>query len=190
MDTTSTRYSQLPESQLEMLLRLEENYPGLRFDSGFLGSVPVQAEGRLGSRWFFFRFRYDHASLVVGSPDSRTANGQRKRARIKALRKLRRNAVMDDFSRFLALRDLQPGADGLEHFPSHRIRAAGISDVTGEPYAGTLEPEEAASLFSRLMKELQPAPKRSGPIGRRSLGKSLRGRTRASVSCRHVISKN
>ena len=48
---------------------LEQAYPGLRFESGFEGAVPVQAWGRTptGDR-FYFRWRGRTAGLTVGPP--------------------------------------------------------------------------------------------------------------------------
>lgn len=189
MNSPSPRYARIPESQRDMLLQLEEKYPGLRFDTGFLGSVPVQAEGRLGARWFYFRFRYDHASLIVGSPDRRAGSGQKKRARRKALRTLRRSTSLDMFDKFLAEQDLKPGRDGLEHYPQYLTRFAGISGVTGERYAGSLEDDEAAALFSELMDSLTDVTKADRPTGFRNLARTRRGRTKPSTSGLHVITK-
>lgn len=48
---------------------LEESYPGLRFEAGLEGAVPVQAWGRVpsGDR-FYFRWRGRRAGLTVGPP--------------------------------------------------------------------------------------------------------------------------
>lgn len=173
-----------------MLLELEQAYPGLRFDTGFLGSVPVQAEGRLGNRWFYFRFRYDGASLAVGSPNTRTAHGRKKKAVRRARRQLRRNVPMDGLARHMALSTLKAGPDALERHPEYRTRASYIAGVTGDPYAGSLEDAEAGELFSRLMDALQPVPARTEPVGKRFFARSRRGRTGRSETGRHVITKN
>lgn len=189
MAKTRPRYTQIPETQKPALKELEQMYPGLRFDTGFLGSVPVQAQGKLGSRWFYFRFRYDCASLTVGSPDTMRENGRLERSRRKARRKLRRQVPMDDFDRLLLLQDLEPGFNRLEHFPQHQVRASCLSDVTGERYAGSLEDEEAVQLFAALMDTLQPVPPPAEPMGPRFFCRSRRGRTPRSETGRHVITK-
>jgi hypothetical protein len=145
-------------SHQEAVDRLEARYAqhGLRFDSGFAGALPVQASGRIGRRFFYFRFRHDSASLSVGSPDHRRNASYAKRDRRRALRTLRRKgAPLDTFDRFLAQRSLTPDR-GLSRHPSILVRYAVINDVTGEEYAGTLEQAQAEQLFVRLFDDLKP----------------------------------
>lgn len=55
---------------LEVVTALEARFPTLRMKrwgeqvAGF-GHTPVQAEGKLGERPFYFRYRHDHACLAV-----------------------------------------------------------------------------------------------------------------------------
>lgn len=51
-------------SHLEAVERLEAKYAGhgFRFDTGFAGSLPVQASGRIRRRYFYVRFHSDGAS--------------------------------------------------------------------------------------------------------------------------------
>lgn len=44
---------------------IEHNYPEFKFIS-YGGFAPVQAFGNFGSKFFYFRFRGDYASLTVG----------------------------------------------------------------------------------------------------------------------------
>ena len=161
---TSRLYRNVPESHKDVIASLTERYAGqgIRFDTGFVGSVPVQASGRIGRRFFYFRFRGDCASLTIGSRNRREDGSFYKRDRTKALRTLRRWADDGDpfsLERFIAERNLKRNAT-LDRHPSVPVRYAVINDVTGEPYNGFLEPEEAAELFARLMDSLQPCTHR------------------------------
>lgn len=157
---TSRLYRNVPETQEAVIAALTQRYAdqGIRFDTGFLGSVPVQASGRIGRRFFYFRFRGDHASLTIGSRNRRADGSYFKRDRTKALRTLRRWKDDGDpigFARFIAERNLKRNTT-LDRHPNRIVRYAGISDVTGEPYNGFLETNEAAELFIRLMDGLEP----------------------------------
>lgn len=44
---------------------IEHDYPEFKFIS-YGGFAPVQAFGKFGSKFFYFRFRGDYASLTVG----------------------------------------------------------------------------------------------------------------------------
>jgi hypothetical protein len=140
--------------------RLEAKYAhlGLRFDTGFAGSVPVQANGRIGRRFFYFRFRGDTASLKIGSPEHGRDASMRKDRRVKARRKLRRKDDSGFFGLHGAYFDLRRD-DGFSRYPSVVVRYAVINDVTGEPYNGSLEQDEAEALFVQLMENLVPARK-------------------------------
>jgi hypothetical protein len=155
---SSRLYRNVRPEQEAVVAALTERYAeqSIRFDTGFVGSIPVQACGRIGRRFFYFRFRGDTASLTIGSPDHRRAASQAKHARRKALRKLRRGQDDDGFGGFMTKRDLRRDT-GLDRHPSHAVWYAVHHDVTGERYAGELEPEEAAELFIDLMSRLQPA---------------------------------
>lgn len=157
---TSRLYRNVPESQEGIIAALTERYAGqrIRFDTGFVGSVPVQASGRIGRRFFYFRFRGDYASLTIGSRNRREDGSHFKRDRTRALRTLRRlKGDQDpmDLWLYVAQRDLKRNTT-LDRHPNLVVWHAGISDVTGEPYNGFLEPEEAAELFIRLMDGLEP----------------------------------
>lgn len=93
-------------SHLETVERLEAKYAehGLRFDSGFAGSVPVQASGRIGRRYFYFRFRHDSAPLSIGSPDHGRNAAHAKRDRRRSLRTLRRKQEYPGHPRALLCR--------------------------------------------------------------------------------------
>lgn len=153
-------YRNVPDAQEQLIALLTDKYAarGIRFDTGFVGSVPVQCSGRIGRRYFYFRFRSDSASLTVGSADHRRDASHAKHARRKALRKLRRG-VSDDWFGFMAKGDLKRDTR-LDRHPSNAVWYATINDVTGEQYAGGLEPEECAEIFIQLMDRLAPVPPR------------------------------
>lgn len=127
----NVRYN-IPDSQAGLISELEAKYADrrIRFDTGFVGSVPVQASGRIGRRYFYFRFRHDSASLKVGSPEHKRDSGQDKTRRRKARRAMRRGPA-DGMAAFFARRDLCRGYDPLSTFPSHVLRYAVVNDVTG-----------------------------------------------------------
>jgi hypothetical protein len=157
---TSRLYRNVPDSQEEVVAALTRRYAEqrIRFDTGFVGSVPVQASGRIGRRFFYFRFRGDTASLTVGSRSRRKDGSYFRRDRTKALRTLRRWKDDGDplgLELFIAHRNLKRNTT-LDRHPSVPVRYAVVNDVTGEPYNGFLETDEAAELFIRLMDSLQP----------------------------------
>jgi hypothetical protein len=160
---TQPLYRNIRPEQEDLIASLTERYAdqNIRFDTGFVGSVPVQACGRIGRRFFYFRFRGDTASRTIGSPDLRRAASRAKHARRKALRKLRRGIKDDWFGDFMTARDLRRDTS-LDRHPSRAVWYAVLNDVTGERYAGELEQEESAELFVELMGRLQlagPEPK-------------------------------
>jgi hypothetical protein len=151
----------VPEEQEELIASLTERYPdqSIRFDTGFVGSVPVQCSGRIGRRYFYFRYRHDCASLTNGSADLRRDASRAKHARRKSLRALRRGVSDDWFGSFFIHSSLRRNT-ALDRHPSEATWFAVINDVTGEEYAGCLEPEEAAEFFVQLMASLVRVPPR------------------------------
>jgi hypothetical protein len=158
---TSRLYRNVLSDQEELIAALTERYASqnIRFDTGFVGSIPVQASGRIGRQYFYFRFRGDCASLTLGTADLRRSASRAKHSRRKALRKLRRDKVDASFMGFLTKRDLHRDTS-LDRHPSRAVWYAVINDVTGDQWAGELEPEEAAELFVQLMDRLQRVPPR------------------------------
>jgi hypothetical protein len=135
---------------------------GIRFDTGFDGTNPMWARGRIGRRFFAFLYRGDTASLTIGSPKHRDMAGRARHARRKALRALRRSDDAESPSLFFRRRDLKRDAL-LDRRPSRVIWHATRDNVTGH-WGGTLEPEEAAELFLEMLSQVQrpeQGPKRS-----------------------------
>jgi hypothetical protein len=75
---------------------------------------------------------------------------------VKALRTLRRKDDSGFLGLYGARQDLRRGT-GQDWYPAIPVRYAVISDVTGDPYNGFLETEEAEALFIQLMENLGPA---------------------------------
>lgn len=187
------RYSRIPEDQEQLIADLAARHPGLRFTTGFTSCTPMIAEGRIGRRYFHFRFRWDCASLQVGFPENRTSARDRRRA----LRTLRRRVEpvgewTDDnwtngFMELLARNDLRKGNRRIDAYPSRLTAQAAIGGVTGEAYAGFLPPEKAAEIFSELVDRLEPASRRPG----RHIRGLMRGsRTAPMYGTRNVITKH
>lgn len=155
----SRLYRRIHTGQEELIAALTERYANqkIRFDTGFAGSIPVQASGRIGRQYFYFRFRGDSASLTLGLADLRRSASRAKHARRKALRELRRGQADDNFMSFMLKRDLRRDTS-MDRHPSRPVWYAVINDVTGDRWAGDLEPEDAASLFVQLMDQLQRVP--------------------------------
>lgn len=139
-------------SQAELIAQLEARYAhrNLRFNSHFAGSHPLQANGRIGSMCFYFRFRWDHASLTVGRFDHARHAHYTKRNRTKARRHLRRGQGTEHTQWWL-----RPDPKITDH-PTSALFLAVRPNVTGERYAGDLEPDHAAALFEELLTNLAP----------------------------------
>ncbi|MBG0738928.1 hypothetical protein IV500_05760 [Paeniglutamicibacter antarcticus] len=154
----SILYRNVRPEQEDLIATLTARYADqkIRFDTGFYGNIPVQACGRIGRRYFYFRFRGDSASLTIGAADLRGAASRAKHSRRLALRKLRRSQIDDGFFGFLIQSDLRRDTS-MDRHPSRALWYAVLNDVTGERYAGNLAQEEAAELFIDLMGQLQPA---------------------------------
>lgn len=172
------------QTELIAGLELQFSHRRLRFDQAFGGSYPVQAGGRIGNEYFYFRFRHDAASLSVGKPHHPSVDaGRRKKEAQKLRRKQRRGTATWDDLMFSG----RLGA-GLDRHPSRVRLYASVFPVTGEEHAGDLEPEAAAQLFTKLLGELKPVPPRLHP---RLLRRALRGvRTAPMNHRRGIIRKN
>lgn len=170
----------IPNDQLELIARLTAARPGLRFDTGFIGAVPMTASGRIGRRYFHFRFRYDCASLHVGSPDLRYLN----RDRHRNLRILRRDDDRSSLSSTIARSSLKRES-GLEKYPSKVIMESSTGPVTGDPYAGTIPAEQAAELFEQLLAALEPSDGRH--LRRRHIRRIIRGGVTAPMNRQRIV---
>jgi hypothetical protein len=134
---------------------------GLKFEDRGLGFVPVQAFGRIDGQRFYFRFRGDTASLTVGTFDEalelaewlwRKENDVTYGAQLTA-----EDANHLMFGMLIAQSNRTLETD-LNFIPTRVTAWAVADDVTGEPYNGSLELDEFATLFERLVSELVPVP--------------------------------
>jgi hypothetical protein len=151
---------------MELIAALAERFAdqSIRFDTGFDGAGrdpaaagPVLARGRIGRRFFIFRYRGDDSvTLTIGSPTHRSSASRAKHSRRKALRALRRSNDIDLRGTLFFRGDLKRNTI-LDRHPSRAVWYACIDDVTGSPYGGSLEAEDAAELFIELMSRLQLA---------------------------------
>jgi len=144
----------------------------LKFTVVFEGMVPVQAFGWLDGSRFYFRFRSDYASLIVGKYDKdwEQEDFDKRLARYREAKEARVAAgriSMDDWDMFDHLSDIQASGDhlptGLEpdYYPVRREFMAGFGNVTGEPYAGALSPNFAKEVFRKLVNSLVEDLRRS-----------------------------
>jgi len=160
----------------EQVLALEAKYAdrGLRFDRGHegrvagMGSVPVQAFGRLDGQRFYFRFRGDCAQLRIGPFDQALEDAVWERGeqvRLVRLAKLEESGdkFNDDGSLSMSwlLNDRperKPAAD--DHgFSPRRVTASSIAEkVFNDPYLGSLTDEQFQDLFTGLADNLTVRP--------------------------------
>lgn len=143
----------------------------LSFTVPFRGAVPVEAYGTLGDFRFYFRYRYDHGSLVVGpvnDPLEIAIAAKLNARRDEALEGLRLQFLageVDEDEMSLAEGayadhpdEVPQQGDDAEYKPRDIRMRSDIFDFTGEPFAGTLKPMKAFGLFSLLVDGLYAIP--------------------------------
>jgi hypothetical protein len=134
---------------------------GLKFEDRGLGFVPVQAFGRIDGQRFYFRFRGDTASLTVGTFDKALELAEwlwRKENDVTYEAQLTAEDANHLMFGMLIAQSNRPLETDLNLIPTRVTAWAGADDVTGEPHNGSLELDEFATLFERLMSELVPVP--------------------------------
>jgi hypothetical protein len=134
---------------------------GLKFEDRGLGFIPAQAFGRIDGQHFYFRFRGDAASITVGPFDEALELavwqwGQQIDATYDA--QLRAEDENHPMLGMLIAQTDRPLETDLDFLPTRVTAWAVADDVTGEPYNGSLELDEFATLFERLVSELVPVP--------------------------------
>lgn len=146
---------------------------GLRFTKPFHGAMPMQAYGWLRGERFYFRFRGDNASLLVGTVDPKKAKddfnqraGRFARAGMQA--DLRRETGDPDAivpkdadipAEVLALAigklNLTVETDfSVDAYPSVNVKQSTLQAVTGNRWAGFLNADEAKDVFIDLVSML------------------------------------
>lgn len=143
---------------------LESKYfhRGLQFETGFLGSVPVQAYGHLDGMRFYFRFRHDIARLDLGvyNAEKEEADYQRdlEHERIrkeKAAKDLAAGEITEmDYMFWTMSTAVKVEEDNKDYYPNPVLKSVSIHGYTGDSYAGTLNGSEAEDLFSQLADRL------------------------------------
>ncbi|MFE6967199.1 hypothetical protein ACFVAJ_19050 [Agromyces sp. NPDC057679] len=146
---------------------------GLRFADNRFGSFPVQAYGWLGEDRFYFRFRGDYARLIVGPVDplldeARALRVTQQNVQFREIDEIRYARVDPEdekerrFQKAMMCHRVgnrPQKASDVGYHPEIVTRSADISSVTGEGYAGTLDQEQFADVFTRLLRQLRPVPK-------------------------------
>lgn len=145
---------------------LGEKYPNISFIEGGFGSVPVQAFGQIDDEYFYFRFRFNHATLTVGPYDEELASLYVQRVREDAEAREHELDEADPFSMFFtveyqvkkAIRESNPQVrDG--YLPIRKTRYASLAGENPEDeYKGELDTDEFISMFSTLVNNLKSIP--------------------------------
>lgn len=154
---------------------LEEAFPetGLRFTSAFRGIMPVQAYGWILGQRFYFRFRGDTATLVVGNVDPVKAEAEFERkvalhARGDAQRAywtlsgqkdvpLPADAPVDEHFRKSVIDRLNLVVEtdfSVDAYPNDVSQRVSIPELTGHKWNGMLTPAGAIDAFTRLVEKL------------------------------------
>lgn len=160
------------ESMREAVAQLEKDCAerGLIFSTSFVGALPVQAYGYLDGMRFYFRFRGNWANLRVGPAEQELDELYAVRVNEdKAARMAKHKAELEAgeisaeeyrMSIFLDDRPEMPQrADDEEYMPHRIVKNAGCTGPDPEDdYAGTLTPDEAYTIFRKLVDELADVP--------------------------------
>lgn len=143
----------------------------LKFTVPFGGSIPVQAWGYMDGYRFYFRFRRDVGSLRLGiaSPeyyvrinDLKNKRETEQLAKLEddlksgALSKEEYAEELEFFSRFTKMGNEEtPAFDDAQFYPTHIKKESSIREYTGEPYEGTLTPQQMQDIFAKLVVLLE-----------------------------------
>jgi hypothetical protein len=127
----------------------------LRFDTGFVGGLPIHAHGPIGRRLFYLLLRKHNAPLTLGCPARHRDAGWRKRDARKARRKLRRGQT-EGLMRYIAERDARGHGTTLERHPFRASHYASIwPDTQGVTEPPTLEGPNTMRLIDRAISRLR-----------------------------------
>jgi hypothetical protein len=153
---------------IELAAALETKYAhrGLRFTVPPSGGAPMVAFGHMDGLRFYFRFRYNWASLQVGPFDPeierldferRVEQAQRKN--IEAQTKILAGELKPDPFTFWDVPREATSEDDPQFLPTRIVKAYGREGIAGESeYLGDLSPEEAFEIFSDLVEHLEDVP--------------------------------
>ena len=127
-------------SQIIQELEITYSHRNLIFTETFEGFVPVQSYGWIDGLRFYFRFRSDKLSLIVG-PFNLEAEKQHA---------IRNGQTLEDI--------ILPTGYEYDYYPLTPTWASTIEAYTGSPYAGSLSPENARKGFIALLENLKSIP--------------------------------
>lgn len=152
-----------PYDYTDVTRRLEEKYADRNLTWDELGgSSPLQGLGSLDGLLMYFRFRYDFASLELGVIDEEFRRIVDKNSGIQSQRRYKEaltavaagepDAEMDlAWAEMLLTKTGWGGA-----YPDRKLVYASSGPLTGEKYAGILNPEEFFTAFVDLVERLKP----------------------------------
>lgn len=150
---------------------LAKKYPNISFsNSGGFGSVPVQAFGKIDDDYFYFRFRFNHATLTVGPYDEKLAElwVQRIREDAEADEARRAGEEKDHWDMFftakyrvkMAKHDANPEVNpGYIPILTSRYSSLAGKDPN-DGYKGDLDTDEFIEMFSTLVETLKDVPEK------------------------------
>ena len=139
----------------------------LKFTVPFCGSIPVQAWGYMDGVRFYFRFRRDVGSLRLGIADPEhyvKINNLKNKREAEQLAKLQDGLKSGTLSKEEYAEELEfmtrfsksmdektPEFDEPQFYPTHIKKESSIREYTGEPYEGTLTPNQMQDIFTKLV---------------------------------------
>ena len=154
-------YSRRRADEFAAFVALETAHTGraLRFERLSLGGVPAQAFGEVDGQFFYFRFRYDCASLSVGPNDEMLEDAVWLRAEQQRLERIAAFTVdTPEFAHILLESSTDRNIPGGGFYPSRTTAFADIEGVSGDPLLGFLSGEAFKNVFTRLLNDLQDVP--------------------------------
>ena len=147
---------------------LGEKYPNISFVEGGFGSVPVQAYGKIDDEYFYFRFRFNHATLTVGPYDEELDSLYVQRIREDAESRKDEIDESDPFAMLftvdyqvkMAKYDANPEVNR-GYLPLRTTRYSSLAGANPEDeYKGDLDTDEFISMFSTLVDNLRVLPEK------------------------------
>jgi hypothetical protein len=125
-----------------IIQELETTYAhrNLIFTETFEGFVPMQSYGWIDGMRFYFRFRSDKLSLIVGPLD---LEAEKRHA-------IRNGQTLEEM--------ILPTGYEYDYYPLTPTWASTIEAYTGSPFAGSLSPLNAQQGFTALVEKLKRTP--------------------------------
>lgn len=143
-------------------LMLEKKFEqeGLKFTTPFNGAVPVQAYGELWGLRFYFRYRYDVVSLILGPVDEeadKKDTKQQEENRARRISELNHPEDCDCFSCLMYSHPITPFNDDLDtYYPLNVHYRGAVENYSGERYGGSFSTaEEAVDAFTKVFENLE-----------------------------------